>query len=111
MTTLENEFLRVQLRSQGAELTSIQNKQNGLEYLWQADPQVWAKHSPVLFPIVGSLKNGEFIYDGKAYKLSRHGFARDKVFDLKSASVDDATFHLSSLENFGDQFPFPFAER
>jgi galactose mutarotase-like enzyme len=108
MTTIENDFLRVQIRSQGAELTSIHNKQNDLEYLWQANPLVWAKHSPVLFPIVGSLKNGEYIYDGRAHKLSRHGFARDKVFDLESASIHDASFHLSNLENFQDDFPFPF---
>lgn len=108
MTILENDFLRVQIRSQGAELTSIQNKQNQLEYLWQADPQFWAKHSPVLFPIVGSLKDGQFVYNEKSHKLSRHGFARDKIFDLDGASNQQASFHLSNLANFQDDFPFKF---
>lgn len=74
---LENENIKLAVASKGAELKSVFNKLTQQELLWQADPEFWAKSSPVLFPIVGSLKNGIYIYDKKEYKLPRHGFARD----------------------------------
>ena len=57
---LENENLRVTVESHGAELVSVVNKQTGAEMLWQADPAVWARHAPVLFPYCGRLKDGAF---------------------------------------------------
>jgi galactose mutarotase-like enzyme len=74
MFVLENEVLHVKLAAKGAELQSIVHKSFGIEYLWGGDPAFWAKHSPVLFPIVGSLKNNSYTYQGKSYQLSRHGF-------------------------------------
>ncbi len=81
ITLLNNKDILVTINEKGAELQSIQR--NGIEYLWQANAKFWGKHAPVLFPIVGELKNGSYTFKGKEYKLPRHGFARDKIFEAE----------------------------
>jgi len=78
MFTIKSNILTVSVQSKGAELQSIFHTANGLEYLWNADPAYWAKKSPILFPIVGELKEGTYYYKEQPYHLLRHGFARDK---------------------------------
>src|SRR6185437_16646817 len=94
MIQLNNDHLAISINEKGAELQSVQL--NNLEYLWQADPNYWGKHSPVLFPIVGELKDGKYTFDNKEYHLSRHGFARDKIFEAKQTAATSATFTLHS---------------
>lgn len=106
MITISNEKLSVKISEKGAELQSIEC--NGIEYLWQADPAFWAKHSPVLFPFVGELKDGKYVYQGAEYRMPRHGFARDKVFTTEQASEDFATFTLYSDKESLEIYPFSF---
>ena len=80
--TLENEYLTVTAGTSGAELTGIRSKQTDAEYLWQADEKYWKRHAPVLFPIVGSLKDKQLLIGGRAYPMGQHGFARDMEFVL-----------------------------
>ena len=94
MITISNDKLLVKISEEGAELQSLKYKD--LEYLWQADAAYWAKHSPVLFPVVGELKNRKYIYEGKEYKMPRHGFARDKVFEAVQDSDTSVIFTLNS---------------
>src|SRR6478735_7377458 len=108
MTFLENEFIKVAVSSHGAELTSIFHKQFNLEYLWQADPLKWGKHSPVLFPIVGTLKKNQYFYKGNPYTLTRHGFARDMDFDKISSSFNEVNFQLVSSATLLKNYPFDF---
>jgi len=105
---LENEFLKIAVDSQGAELKSVFNKVNQEELLWQADPEFWGKSSPVLFPIVGTLKNGIYIYDEKEYKLPRHGFARDYNFKVEEVSASQLIFFLESSKETVQIYPFLF---
>ena len=56
MVELRNEQLSIIVSEKGAELQSIKDA-NGKEYLWQADPNFWPRHSPILFPIVCSVNN------------------------------------------------------
>lgn len=105
---LENEFLKIAVDSQGAELKSVFNKVNQEELLWQADPEFWGKSSPVLFPIVGTLKNGIYIYDEKEYKLPRHGFARDYNFKVEEVSASQLIFFLESSKETIEVYPFLF---
>lgn len=106
MIQITNKRLSATIDEKGAELQSIQL--NGVEYLWQAHEKYWGKHSPVLFPIVGELKDGRYIFDSKEYKLSRHGFARDKVFESKQLSETSAIFTLQSSEETFSVYPFHF---
>jgi galactose mutarotase-like enzyme len=108
MYTIENETLKVVVRTKGAELDSIYHKTKQLEYLWSGDPAFWGKKSPVLFPIVGALKQETFYYQGKKFHLSRHGFAREMEFTLTRQSAGTLEFTLQSNEATLAQFPFPF---
>lgn len=105
---LENEKLKIAVDSTGAELKSVFNKSNQQELLWQANPEFWGKSSPVLFPIVGTLKNGIYIYDEKEYKLPRHGFARDYNFNLEKVSNSQLLFSLESSKETIEVYPFLF---
>lgn len=108
MHNIENSFLRVSIHEKGAELTSIYSKAFGLEYMWAGDPAFWPKHSPVLFPIVGGLKNNTYFYHNRGYELPRHGFAREKVFSVTDQSSNDITFSLQSDDDTLLVYPFRF---
>lgn len=105
---IENDFLRVEFSLKGAELKSIFNKKNKKEILWQADPKFWPKSSPILFPIVGALKNDKYTYLDKQYSLSRHGFARDMVFDKIEDNESKIIFSLKSNKDTIKIYPFQF---
>ena len=107
MIKISNEHLSVTINEKGAELQSIQL--DGLEYMWQADAKYWAKHSPVLFPIIGELKDGKYIYEDKEYHLSRHGFARDKLFSAEKISGEAVNFSFQSDDETLNVYPFKFA--
>lgn len=108
MFHLENEKLRIKIDPKGAELKSIVRKDLNLEYMWSGDPAFWAKTSPVLFPIVGTLKENTYYYNDQAYHLSRHGFAREQVFNVTEQKEDSVTFSIQSDENTLAVYPFPF---
>ena len=92
MLTLANARCRATFSPHGAELTSF--ALDGRDYLWAADPAVWGRHSPVLFPIVGRLPDDTYWHQGRAYRLPQHGFARDREFILLSHNAVDLTFEL-----------------
>ncbi|KOS05490.1 aldose epimerase [Flavobacterium akiainvivens] len=104
--TLSNGILTATINPKGAELNSLKN--NNTEYIWEGNAKYWGKHSPVLFPIVGTLKNNSYLYNGQPYALSRHGFARDNVFTVKGQNENSVTFSLSSNEETKKVYPFDF---
>ncbi len=106
--TLENSQLRIAVISKGAELRSVVRKDNNLEYIWSGDPSVWGKTSPILFPIVGTLKNDTYIYRDKSYQLPRHGFARDAEFELVSQEQHQVVFVLKDTSHSFKNYPFTF---
>lgn len=108
MIKIENAFMRVEIDLKGAELTSVYDINRNRELLWQADPAYWSKHAPILFPIVGSLKEGHYQYGGKSYALSRHGFARDQVFTLEAHTDHHAVFSLTYTQSTLKFYPFHF---
>jgi galactose mutarotase-like enzyme len=109
MYTIESEKLSVAINSQGAELKSVWHKHHSLEYMWSADPAFWAKTSPVLFPVVGELKDKTFRYKCQMYRLPRHGFAREKTFAVSDQQKNTITFLLESDEDTLADYPFPFS--
>lgn len=106
---LENEVLKITINHFGAELSSVVKKDTGVEYIWNADEKFWKRSAPVLFPFVGSLKNKEFLYDGKSYQMGQHGFARDMEFSLVSNDGAQAWFSLSSDDSTYEKYPFAFS--
>ena len=105
---LENDKLRVEIDSFGAELKSVKNKASNQEYMWQADPAYWGRTSPVLFPFVGSLKDATYRHEGTSYKMGQHGFARDMEHELVSQTDSAIYFKLSSNEETLKKYPFSF---
>lgn len=105
--TIESDYLKIQVLEKGAELCSVLHKDHQIEYMWQAG-SLWAKHSPILFPIVGTLKENSFIFKNKKYVLPRHGFARDMNFQLNRKTNSTMIFSLLSNENTLKVFPFHF---
>jgi galactose mutarotase-like enzyme len=108
MYSIENSQLSISISTKGAELQSIFHKEFKIEYMWSGDPAFWGKKSPVLFPIVGTLKNDTYYYQGKSYHLTRHGFARDMDFEVLEHSEDSITFFITSNFSTLKQFPFEF---
>ena len=106
MHTLKNDVLTVEVSEHGAELHSI--RKGATEYLWQADPKFWARHSPVLFPIVGSVWDKLYRVDGKVYELGQHGFARDMDFVKVEGNDTEVFYRLESNEETLKKYPWPF---
>lgn len=106
MIKLSNEFLQVQIAEHGAELSSLTCA--GKEYLWQADPAFWKRHSPVLFPIVGGVWENKYRECGMEYTLGQHGFARDSDFEVISATDTEAFFGLSYSQDTLAKYPYKF---
>ena len=106
---LENEHLLVELKLLGAELTRIYSKTTKLEYLWEGDAEFWNRQSPVLFPIVGGLKDKKYVVDGVEYKLPQHGFARDSEFQIIEQEGDFVVLELLSSEETLKIYPFKFS--
>lgn len=90
----------------GAELESF-TKEN-INYIWSVDEQFWNKTSPVLFPIVGGLKNNSYEIDGNEYELPRHGFARNFNFKVIETTENSVTFSLKENETTLQVYPFEF---
>ena len=108
MILLENENIKVAISTKGAELQSIHSKTTDFEYLWKGDPQYWGKFSPVLFPIVGALKDNKYIFGDQEYELPRHGFARDHEFESEQISNEEVLFTLSQTADTLKVYPFEF---
>ena len=108
MFTIENEYIRAAIAPKGAELVQLFSKDLQLDYLWNGDPAFWGKHSPVLFPIVGTLKNNTYFFGGKSFFLGRHGFARDMEFSVTGQHFEEITFQLASNSHTLEVYPFLF---
>ncbi|SFN91302.1 aldose 1-epimerase family protein [Salegentibacter flavus] len=109
MHQIKNEFLSITVNPVGAELSSIKNLETGIEHLWQGNPEIWASQAPNLFPVIGVLKNGEYTFEGKTYKMPKHGFVRyNKNIRLKSKTENELVFELQFSEESLKQYPFKF---
>ncbi|WP_394774306.1 aldose 1-epimerase family protein [Flavobacterium sp.] len=106
-TTISNSTLSASIKHSGAELFSLKDNQNK-EYIWEGNPDFWGKHSPILFPIVGTLKNNKYTINGTEYQLPRHGFARDMEFQLINKTDNSAAFSLKSDVETLKKYPFEF---
>ncbi len=108
---IRSEALTVTVSSQGAEMRSLQMADDGTELLWQADPAVWPRHAPHLFPIVGRLNDDLLHIDAKSYPMSQHGFARDNLFNCLEAKSAKCRFELKDSSESLTRYPFPFRLR
>ena len=111
IVTIENDYLSVSIQKKGAELCSFRSKKSGTEFMWNGDPAVWGSFAPVLFPIIGCLKDNEFYYKGKKGTVPKHGFIRNNE-ELIVTQINETTVEFSfkyserTLENYPFMFEF-----
>lgn len=106
-TVIKNDTIQVIVDSHGAEMTSIRDA-NDREYLWNADPKYWKRHAPVLFPLVGGLKDKQYRLKGQVYAMGQHGFARDMEFELLRAEDTECWYRLTENEESLAVYPYSF---
>lgn len=106
--TIENDYLSITVKDKGAELTSLFSRVNQKEYLYQVQEGFWNKQSPVLFPFIGALKDDQYSYQGQTYSMTKHGFARDHIFELADKSINRLDFVLSSQTIKLENYPFDY---
>lgn len=106
VVAIQNGELSASIDSKGAQLTSLALA--GSEYLWQGDPRWWAKHAPILFPIVGSLRNGRAASEQGEVSLGRHGFARDVEHEVVAQDESSVTFEIRDTPQTREKFPYAF---
>ena len=106
---IENDFLKVTVDDKGAELVSVYDKECGIERMWNADPKVWNRHSPLLFPFVGRVVDGVYRHEGVEYEMStQHGFARDRELELVEANGEKIVHLLKADDESRKIYPFEF---
>ncbi len=104
--TISNEIFTISVNTKGAELNSL--KIGKKQFLWNGNPEFWDKHSPTLFPIVGTLKNNSYSINHQKFQLLRHGFARDLEFNLLEINPDSIIFSLKANIKTLEDYPFEF---
>lgn len=105
---ISNNILKIKVNKKGAELASVQQLSNQYEFMWNANPDVWNRHAPVLFPIVGKLNSGKVLISNGLYEMGQHGFARDCDFELVNKTETELQFLLKSNEQTLIKYPFHF---
>ena len=106
---LENDILKLSIADAGAELCSVLDKELGAERIWTADPAVWNRHSPILFPFVGRVTGGKYRIGDREYTMkTQHGFARDMVFECAEESAGSVTHRLTATEATKEIYPYDF---
>ncbi len=105
---LENESLKISISTRGGELQSVYNKKDGTEYLWQADPTYWGSKAPNLFPYIGRLTEGEYLYQGKRYPMEKHGFVRPRELTVEIHTDEMAVLSIGDTEELRQMYPFTF---
>ena len=104
--TIKNNILTVEISSMGAELMSV--KKDGVEYLWQGDPQYWSGRAYNLFPACGRMWEGKYICKGTTYEMKIHGIARYNECKVYEHTDDKIVFILESNEETRKIYPFDF---
>ena len=109
---LSGDRLAIEVTKTGAELASLVDRSTGREYMWQADPEVWGSHAPVLFPIIGVLEGGTMRFDGRQYRIPKHGMVRhNDELEIYQRLEDRLTLRLCWSEKTLERYPFKFEFR
>lgn len=109
MHVLENEFLKVSVADAGAELSSVIDKESGLERIHDGNPSIWNRHAPILFPFVGKVVGGKYRIGDKEYDMkTQHGFARDMEFEFVEADENHVVHKLLPTDDTRKIYPYEF---
>lgn len=105
--TLENQTITAAIDTLGAQLISLKDA-SGKEYIWQRDPNIWARCSPLLFPAIGNSRNGKTIIEGNWYDMPKHGFCSTTDFQVTAQNQTSATFEIRDNDSTRTMYPYHF---
>lgn len=108
MYIIENQNLKIEITTTASEILSIRDKKTNIEYIWNGDPKYWSQRNPTLFPMVGSVYDGNIRIQGKIYHMKNHGFARHSEFQCIYHDTTKVVMELTENEETLAQYPFPF---
>lgn len=108
MITIQNENFSAAMALHGAELRSFRDLKTGEEFIWKADPDIWAGSAPILFPMVGKLVGGKTTINGNPYVMPGHGVLRNMDAQLVKQDEQLAELEFTSTEETLTHYPFPF---
>jgi galactose mutarotase-like enzyme len=107
--TISNQTLSLSIQQKGVEISSLKSVKSGCEYIWDADPTIWGSHAPVLFPIIGALKDGKCAIEGASYAIPKHGMIRhNEGLELISKNHDYLEFQLKHSASTLELYPYKF---
>ena len=106
--SIQSGTLYIDIDDQGAELKSLYSKKTNTEYLWQGNAAIWERQAPVLFPIVGRLKNNQYTYGDKTYEMPPHGFVFDAPFSAEVIGENGIAFIYEDTKETRAIYPFSF---
>jgi galactose mutarotase-like enzyme len=87
----------------------MKSKKSGKEYMWDANPAVWGSHAPVLFPIIGCLKDNHYFYKGKQFSVPKHGMIRNnRTLQVSEQTKNNVSFTLKYNDETLKAYPFQF---
>jgi galactose mutarotase-like enzyme len=107
MPVLQNDHIRAEIVTRGAELIRLQDS-HGTDFLWNGDPTWWSGHAPILFPIVGKVPKDLIMVDGREYPMRQHGFARTSEFTATGADDTECCLRLEASNATRARYPFNF---
>ena len=103
---ISNQNLFIEISDHGAELKSI--KYNNVEYLHDSNPEFWSRSAPLLFPNIGTIKDGKTIINDNEYKMIKHGFLRDRDLQVTNHETSSITFEYQASEEDLKIYPYNF---
>lgn len=106
LTNISAGRLSAQIDATGAQLMSLKLGEG--EYLWQGDERFWPRRAPVLFPIVGCLRNDFATSSQGEVHLKRHGIARLYDHAIVEQAPSSVTYELVSSDETRAAYPFDF---
>lgn len=106
LTVLTTQNATAVTTTDGAQIASFRIGER--EYIWPGTPEIWADHTPILFPIIGGLNDGKTNIEGRPYEIRKHGFARYSIFELVYASDTAVEYRLCTSEETYRSYPFDF---
>ena len=109
MIEIENEKFRAEIRLQGAELASLKVKASDRELIWQADPNIWSGSAPILFPIIGKLKNDTTRINGTKYNIPKHGLLHTREASLVEQGNNRVVLQFKPDDESLKAYPFHFS--
>lgn len=108
MITLKNACLEAQINVKGAEISKLVGLSDGINYMWKQDPSLWGHSAPVLFPIVGALKDGKTEIEGQTYEMNQHGFSRNTDYEITEQDDTHVVLHLAESAETKKMYPYDF---